>query len=103
MKSKKNFKEELFIFFQNEFFKYFICIMIKIFMHNLKHILINEYQKELKENEAMTKIINEKAESSLKYVTHQLKEKLLVDLKKYFPQKEEIKNNESETNLDMEF
>jgi hypothetical protein len=100
---EKNFKEELFIFFQNEFFKYFICIMIKIFMHNLKHILINEYQKELKENEAMTKIINEKAESSLKYVTHQLKEKLLVDLEKYFPQKEEIKNNESETNLDMEF
>ena len=100
---EKNFKEELFIFFQNEFFKYFICIMIKIFMHNLKHILINEYQKELKENEAMTKIINEKAESSLKYVTHQLKEKLLVDLEKYFPQKKEIKNNESETNLDMEF
>ena len=100
---EKNFKEELFIFFQNEFFKYFICIMIKIFMHNLKHILINEYQKELKENEAMTKIINEKAESSLKYVTHQLKEKLLVDLEKYFPQKEEIKNNESEANLDMEF
>ena len=55
---EKNFKEELFIFFQNEFFKYFICIMIKLFMNNLKNILISEYQKELKDNEAMTKIIN---------------------------------------------
>jgi len=100
---EKNFKEELFIFFQNEFFKYFICIMIKLFMNNLKNILISEYQKELKENEAMTKIINEKAENSLKYITQQLKEKLLVDLEKYFPEKEEIKKNENQTNLDFEF
>lgn len=100
---EKNFKEELFIFFQNEFFKYFICIMIKLFMNNLKNILISEYQKELKENEAMTKIINEKAENSLKYITQQLKEKLLVDLEKYFPEKEEIKNSESSTNLDFKF
>ena len=100
---EKNFKEELFIFFQNGFFKYFICIMIKLFMNNLKNILINEYQKELKENEAMTKIINEKAENSLKYITQKLKEKLLVDLEKYFPKKEEIKNSESKTNLDFEF
>ena len=90
---EKNFKKELFIFFQNEFFKYFICIMIKLFMNNLKNILISEYQKELKENEAMTKIINEKAENSLKLVTRQLKEKLLKDLEKYFP-----KNKETETN-----
>ena len=62
-------------------------------MDNLENILIEKYQKELKENEAMTKIINEKAESSLKFVTQQLKEKLLKDLEKYFP-----KNKETETN-----
>ena len=70
-------------------------------MDNLESILIENYQKELKENEAMTKIINEKAENSLKFVTQQLKEKLLEDLEKYFPKKEdkndnginEIKNN----------
>ena len=41
----------------------------------------------------MTKIINEKAENSLKFVTQRLKEKLLEELEKYFP-----KNKEKETN-----
>ena len=90
---EKSFKKELHNYFQNEFFKYFFCIIIKLFMDNLENILIEKYQKELKENEAMTKIINEKAESSLKFVTQQLKEKLLKDLEKYFP-----KNKETETN-----
>ena len=98
---EKNFKEELFNFFKNEFYKYFFCIIIKLYMDNLESILIENYQKELKENEAMTKIINEKAENSLKIVTQQLKEKLLEDLEKYFPKNEdkndnginEIKNN----------
>ena len=62
-------------------------------MDNLENILIEKYQKELKENEAMTKIINEKAENSLKFVTQRLKEKLLEELEKYFP-----KNKEKETN-----
>ena len=91
---EKNFKEELFNFFNNEFFKYFFCIIIKLFMINLKNILIENYQKELKENERMTKIINEKAENSLKYVTQQLKEKLLKELDKYFPQVEESETND---------
>ena len=91
---EKNFKEELFNFFNNEFFKYFFCIIIKLFMINLKNILIENYQKELKENEKMTKIINEKAENSLKYVTQQLKEKLLKELDKYFPQVEESETND---------
>ena len=90
---EKNFKKELFDYFQNEFFKYFFCIIIKLFMDNLENILIEKYQKELKENEAMTKIINEKAENSLKFVTQRLKEKLLEELEKYFP-----KNKEKETN-----
>ena len=91
---EKNFKEELFNFFNNEFFKYFFCIIIKLFMINLKNILIENYQKELKENEKMTKIINEKAENSLKYVTKKLKEKLLKELDKYFPQVEENETND---------
>ena len=93
----KNFKEKLLILFQNEFYRYFYCIIIKLFMDNLENILIEIYQKELKENEAMTKIINAKAENSLKFVTQQLKSKLLEDLEKYFP-KEEKKETKNEFN-----
>lgn len=42
----------------------------------------------------MVKIINQKAENSLKYVTQKLKEGLLKDLDKYFPQETEKKTNE---------
>ena len=35
--------------------------MINLFINNLKNILISEYRKELKENEAMTKINKKKA------------------------------------------
>ena len=90
---KKNFKEKLFIFFQNEYFRYFYCIIIKLFIDNLENILIEKYKKELKENEAMTKIINAKAENSLKFVTKQLKSKLLEDLEKYFPKDEQAETN----------
>jgi hypothetical protein len=77
----KNFKEELFQYFKNEFFKYFFCLILKLFMNNLKNILIDNYKKEIKENEEMIKIINEKAEYSLKSVTKNLKQKLNDDLK----------------------
>ena len=104
----KNFKEELFQFFKNEFFKYFYCIILKLFMNNLKNILIQNYQKELKENEKMTNVINQKAEYSLKFVTQKLKENLLKDLEKYFPknEKEDIKqtnNNNNEIKYDFSF
>ena len=42
-----------------------------------------KYQKELKENEAITKIINEKAENSLKYIT-QIKTKIIDRFGKIF-------------------
>ena len=90
---EKRFKKELNDFFKNEFFKYFFCIIIKLFMDNLKNILIDNYQKELKTNEEMTKIINDKAEKSLKFITQHLKEKLLKDLEKYFPKAEETDGN----------
>ena len=38
-------------------------------MNNLKNILKTIYQKELKENESISKIINQKAEDSLKTIT----------------------------------
>ena len=100
----KDFKEELFQFFKNEFFKYFYCIIFKLFMNNLKNILIQNYQKELKENEIMAKVINQKAEYSLKYVTQKLKENLLKDLEKYFP-KDERKdiNGNNEIKYDFSF
>ena len=75
----------LFPFFKNEFFKYFFCIILKLFMNYLKDILIENYRKELKENKEMEKIINDKAESSLKSVTQYLKKKLIENLDKYFP------------------
>ena len=92
---EKNFKEELFNYFRNEFYKYFFCIIIKMFIKNLRDILIDNYQKELKENEAMTKIINEKAENSLKYITKHLQKELSKDLDKYFPKEEMTDNNGS--------
>ena len=100
----KNFKEELFQYFKNEFFKYFFCLILKLFMNNLKDILIDNYKKEIKENEEMIKIINEKAEYSLKSVTKNLKQKLNDDLDKYnlnqnYNQKESKKN----FNIDFEF
>ena len=53
-------------------------------MNNLKRILKNKYKKELKENEEMKKIIYSKTKISLKSITERLKEKLLLELDKYF-------------------
>ena len=49
-------------------------------MNNLKNILIMNYQKELKENEIVQKIINQKAENSLKSITDKLKQNLISEL-----------------------
>ena len=51
--AEKTFKEELFINFNNVFFKNIFCVILKLFMNNLKKILIDYYTKELKENEKM--------------------------------------------------
>ena len=100
----KRFKEELYKFLQNEVFKYFMCIILRLFMNNLKRILTNKYQKELNENEEMKKIINSKAETSLKSIIERLKEKLLLELDKYFPkQEEEKKVEENNARVDFEF
>ena len=74
---EKNFHEKLFPSFKNEFFKISLCIILKLFMSNLKEILDNMVEKELKENE---NIINKKAENSLKNITEMLKKKLIAEL-----------------------
>ena len=38
--TKKAFEEELFIYFNNEFFKYIFYIKLKLFKNNLKNKLI---------------------------------------------------------------
>ena len=85
---EQNFKNGLYDYFKNQFFKYMFCLIIKLFMDNLKEILKNNYENELKENDNMTKI-NEKAEKGLKFVTQHLKEKLIAELEKYFPKSKE--------------
>ena len=90
---EKTFKEELFINFNNIFFKNMFCIILKLFMNNLKKILIDYYTKELKENEKMQKIINKKAEDSLKNISQELHKSLLKELNENFKEKKK-KNNE---------
>ena len=75
-------------------------------MNNLKNILIDNYKKEIKENEEMIKIINEKAEYSLKSVTKILKQKLNDDLDRYNLNKNYNKNynkKESKKNFNIDF
>ena len=106
---EKNFREKLSIFYKNEFFKIFFCIILKLFMTNLKSILVSNYKKELKENEIIQKIINQKAEDSLKNITQRLKEKLINELDNYIREKQENENiykrpkNKEIDNIDVDF
>ena len=96
-----SFKDELFQYFQNEFFKYFFCVILYLFMNILKQKLLKNYNDEILSNQDIQKLINSKAEDSLKSVTERLKEKLIIELDKYFPkipEKEEIKKNEVNNN-----
>ena len=63
---EKNYRDILFIYFKNEYFKIFFCIILKLFMNNLKEIFDMIVKKELTDNKDVLKIINEKAENSLK-------------------------------------
>ena len=81
---KNDYINSLSEFFNNEFSKIFLCIIINLFRDNLKDILIENYQQYLKENE---KVINEKAEIALKNVIDKLRVKLLNELNIYFSEK----------------
>ena len=83
--TEQTFRDELLKFFNNEFFKNFFCIILKLFMTNLKNTLIDNYKKELKENEKMKEVINKKAEDSLRFITQKLQESLLKELNENYP------------------
>ena len=89
---EKELRDKIYPYFNNELLKNFLCLILKLFKENVERILIENYKKELKENKRMTEIINKKAEDSLKLVTKKLKDKLLIELNKYFPS-ENIPNN----------
>ena len=88
---KENFKKELFGYYQNQFYKIYLCIIIKLFKENMQKILEESFKRIIKENE---KSINLKAEAALKNVTDRLKEKLLKELELYYPKenKDSIEN-----------
>jgi len=70
-------------------------------MNILKQKLLKNYNDEILSNQDIQKVINSKAEDSLKSVTERLKEKLIIELDKYFPkipEKEEINKNEAINN-----
>ena len=95
---EKEFKQELFNYFNNEFHKIYLCIIIKLFKDNLQKILEDKFKKIIKENE---KSIQLKAEAALKNVTERLKEKLLKELDIYYPKEKEdnkVLPNPSEIN-----
>ena len=103
--TEQTFKEELFKYFNNEFYKNFFCIILKLFRTNLKNTLIDYYKKELKENEKMKEIINKKAEDSLKFITQKLHESLINELNENFSnnnkkKEEKVKNEFNEINCD---
>ena len=92
------FQKELFDYFNNEFFKIYLCILAKLFKRNLQKILEINFRRIIKENE---KSIAQKAEAALKNVTEKLKEKLLEELEMYYPKKNEVNRilpNPSELN-----
>ena len=91
----KEFKKELKDYFHNEFYKIYLCIIVKLFKGNLQKILEENFKKVIKENE---KSISQKAKESLKNVTQRLKNKLLQELDMYYP-KENPKNNIIPTSL----
>ena len=105
--AEKNFKEKLFPYFKNVYFKIFFCIILKLFMNNLNNILQKIVQKELKENEEVKKIINQKAEISLKNITENLKKNLNAELDAFMKAKEEEnkKNKKPKqfNNIDVDF
>ena len=95
---EKNYREKLNIYFKNEYFKIFFCIILNLFMNNLKDILDMHVQKELIENKNVQKIINEKAEISLKDITEDLKNHLISELDGLMNEKKEADNKAKKEN-----
>ena len=95
---EKNYRDILFIYFKNEYFKIFFCIILKLFMNNLKEIFDMIVKKELTDNKDVLKIINEKAENSLKDITENLKNKLIAELDGSMKKNKDVDNNPKKKN-----
>ena len=95
---ENNFKEKSLLIYKNEFFKIFFCIILKLFLCNLKYNFDSIVEKELTKNQDAQKIINQKAENSLKIITENLKEKLILELDNVMKEKEELKNEINKEN-----
>ena len=95
---ENGFKEKLLPIFKNEFFKIFLCIILKLFINNLKEIFESIVKKELTENEEAKMILQRKAENSLKIITENLKNKLISELDIVMKEKEEENNNAKKEN-----
>ena len=95
---ENNFKEKSLLIYKNEFFKIFFCIILKLFLSNLKYNFDSIVEKELTKNQDAQKIINQKAENSLKIITENLKEKLILELDNVMKEKEELKNEINKEN-----
>ena len=95
---EKNYKEKLSIYFKNEYFKIFFCIILKLFMNNLKEILDKYVKEELTDNKEVQKIINKKAENALKDITENLKNNLISELDGLINEQKEIENKAKKEN-----
>ena len=91
---ENSFKEKLLPIFKNEFYKIFFCIILKLFMNNLKQNFKSIVKKELTDNEEAQKILHQKAENSLKIITENLKQKLISELDVVMKEKEMKNNND---------
>ena len=79
-----NFEEKLFNYFKDIFFKYYICSIIELCINGIKSNIIENNQKILNEEQSIMKNINIKAENILKFISKELKEKLMKKINKYF-------------------
>ena len=95
---EKNYREKLIVYFKNEYFKIFFCIILKLFMNNLKDILDKYVKEELTDNKEVQKIINEKAENALKDITENLKNNLISELDGLINEKKEDENKAKKEN-----
>ena len=92
----QEFKKELKDYFENEFYKIYLCIIVKLFKGTLQKILEENFKNVIKQNEMS---INQKAKEALKNVSQRLKSKLLIELEKYHP-KENPENSIIPTKLE---
>ena len=78
------FKEKLVEYFKRVFYKYYICSIIELCINNIKSKVFENHQKLLNEDHSMIKIINAKAETNLKFISKELRQKLMKKLNQYF-------------------